>query len=282
MNVSPDITHSNNVDGASNLQCSMILNEIGNRPNSAVTAALVAHFWSLHLWGYYQLLGKPQHEVWNGSGCCMRSRHQCSFCPHPSRSPSLIENGTYGLGWFLRRSSSQWSKVSGFDNCLGVSGFGVLLLWVGSTVSGVLDVGRGGLGSWGSWGIVDLVELLPDTDDQGASLERECTWILRDSISSFLEDRSCRTEHSSSSMHCFCNSISLRSSYVEEWHCISQFIRSSRSIISLDCWALIFYSLSSWLIISVCSWVSCSIVPFHKDFSPSGKQLEHRKLAHEL
>ena len=24
------------------------------------------------------------------------------------------------------------------------------------------------------------------------------------------------------------------------------------------------------------------IVPFHKDFSPSGKQLEHRKLAHEL
>ena len=25
-----------------------------------------------------------------------------------------------------------------------------------------------------------------------------------------------------------------------------------------------------------------SIVPFHKDFSPSGEQLEHRKLAHEL
>ena len=24
------------------------------------------------------------------------------------------------------------------------------------------------------------------------------------------------------------------------------------------------------------------IVPFHKDFSPSGKQLEHRKSAHEL
>ena len=24
------------------------------------------------------------------------------------------------------------------------------------------------------------------------------------------------------------------------------------------------------------------IVPFHKDFSPSGEQLEHRKLAHEL
>ena len=25
-----------------------------------------------------------------------------------------------------------------------------------------------------------------------------------------------------------------------------------------------------------------SIVPFHKDFSPSGEQLEHRKLAYEL
>ena len=25
-----------------------------------------------------------------------------------------------------------------------------------------------------------------------------------------------------------------------------------------------------------------SIVPFHKDFSPSGEQPEHRKLAHEL
>ena len=25
-----------------------------------------------------------------------------------------------------------------------------------------------------------------------------------------------------------------------------------------------------------------AIVPFHKDFSRSGKQLEHRKLAHEL
>ena len=25
-----------------------------------------------------------------------------------------------------------------------------------------------------------------------------------------------------------------------------------------------------------------SIVPFHKDFSPSGEQLEHRKLAHDL
>ena len=24
------------------------------------------------------------------------------------------------------------------------------------------------------------------------------------------------------------------------------------------------------------------IVPFHKDFSPSDEQLEHRKLAHEL
>ena len=24
------------------------------------------------------------------------------------------------------------------------------------------------------------------------------------------------------------------------------------------------------------------IVPFHKDFSPSGEQLEHRKLAHKL
>ena len=24
-----------------------------------------------------------------------------------------------------------------------------------------------------------------------------------------------------------------------------------------------------------------SIVPFHKDFSPGGEQLEHRKLAHE-
>ena len=24
-----------------------------------------------------------------------------------------------------------------------------------------------------------------------------------------------------------------------------------------------------------------TIVPFHKDFSPGGKQLEHRKLAHE-
>ena len=27
--------------------------------------------------------------------------------------------------------------------------------------------------------------------------------------------------------------------------------------------------------------LSGTIVPFHKDFSPSGKQLEHRKLAHE-
>ena len=26
----------------------------------------------------------------------------------------------------------------------------------------------------------------------------------------------------------------------------------------------------------------CPIVPFHKDFSPSGEQLEHCKLAHEL
>ena len=43
---------------------------------------------------------------------------------------------------------------------------------------------------------------------------------LRDSISLFLEDSSCRTEHSSSSMRCFCDSISLRSSYVEEWHWI--------------------------------------------------------------
>ena len=25
-----------------------------------------------------------------------------------------------------------------------------------------------------------------------------------------------------------------------------------------------------------------AIVPFHKDFSPSGEQIEHRKLAHEL
>ena len=25
-----------------------------------------------------------------------------------------------------------------------------------------------------------------------------------------------------------------------------------------------------------------AIVPFHKDFSPSGEQLEHRNLAHEL
>ena len=25
-----------------------------------------------------------------------------------------------------------------------------------------------------------------------------------------------------------------------------------------------------------------AIVPFHKDFSPSGEQLEHRKSAHEL
>ena len=25
-----------------------------------------------------------------------------------------------------------------------------------------------------------------------------------------------------------------------------------------------------------------SIVPFYKDFSPSGEQIEHRKLAHEL
>ena len=25
-----------------------------------------------------------------------------------------------------------------------------------------------------------------------------------------------------------------------------------------------------------------AIVPFHKDFSPSGDQLEHRQLAHEL
>ena len=25
-----------------------------------------------------------------------------------------------------------------------------------------------------------------------------------------------------------------------------------------------------------------SIVPFHKDFSPSGEQLEHRKLAHDF
>ena len=24
------------------------------------------------------------------------------------------------------------------------------------------------------------------------------------------------------------------------------------------------------------------IIPFYKDFSPSGEQLEHRKLAHEL
>ena len=141
-------------------------------------------------------------------------------------------------------------------------GFGVLLLWVGSSVSGVFDVGCGGLGSWGSCETVDLDELLPDTEDQGASLERECIWVLRDSISSFLEDSSCRTERSSSSMRCFCDSISLRSSYVEEWHCISQFIRSSRSIISLDCWALFFFSFSSWLIISVSSRVSCSIELF--------------------
>ena len=26
----------------------------------------------------------------------------------------------------------------------------------------------------------------------------------------------------------------------------------------------------------------CPIVPIHKDFSPSGEQLEHRKLAHDL
>ena len=29
-------------------------------------------------------------------------------------------------------------------------------------------------------------------------------------------------------------------------------------------------------------WHASQIVPFHKDFSSSGKQLEHRKLAHEL
>ena len=27
---------------------------------------------------------------------------------------------------------------------------------------------------------------------------------------------------------------------------------------------------------------ACAIVLFHKDFSPSGEQLEHRKLAHDL
>ena len=28
--------------------------------------------------------------------------------------------------------------------------------------------------------------------------------------------------------------------------------------------------------------IAVQVVPFHKDFSPSGEQLEHRKLAHEL
>ena len=33
---------------------------------------------------------------------------------------------------------------------------------------------------------------------------------------------------------------------------------------------------------SVKSHYDATIVPFHKDFSPSGEQLEHHKLVHEL
>ena len=51
---------------------------------------------------------------------------------------------------------------------------------------------------------------------------------------------------------------------------------------------LFIYSHSHYIyfLVDIIAWKSLqiiiSIVPFHKDFSPSGEELEHRKLAHEL
>ena len=36
------------------------------------------------------------------------------------------------------------------------------------------------------------------------------------------------------------------------------------------------------MLVNIFMLVKDIIVPFHEDFSPSGEQLEHRKLAHEL
>ena len=59
-----------------------------------------------------------------------------------------------------------------------------------------------------------------------------------------------------------------------------QLIAILEASVSLTIMWIIFLSMEMIMITSFT--LDISIFPFHKDFSPSGKQLEDHKLAHEL